>query len=329
MRRRQFISLLAAAAAGPKPAKAQQGERTRRLGVLVGVAAETDAEGQARVAAFLKSVQAFGWIPGNNLRVEIRWSPQDITLIKNHAAELTALVPDAIVVAGNVGLAELHRLNRTTPIIFVNVSDPVGSGFVSSLARPDGNITGFENFEPAMGGKWIEILREVAPNVTKVIVLRNSETLAHGAFVRAAAAVAPVFELQLIQVDNNDVDEIDRAIGAVAAAVGGGMVVLPHPSATKHRALIIGLASRHRIPAIYPYGYFAQSGGLVSYGIDQVEQWLRAAGYVDQLLRGKKPSELPIQAPTKFELTINLKTAKALGLTVPPSLIARADEVIE
>jgi putative ABC transport system substrate-binding protein len=301
----------------------------RRLGILVGVAAQTDSEGQARVAAFLKALQAFGWTPGRNAQIDIRWSAGDIALVKAHAAQLIGISPDAILVAGNVGLAELHRLTKTIPMVFVNVSDPIGSGFVNALARPEGNITGFENFEPAMGGKWLGTLHEVAPNVTRAAVFMNPETLAHGAFLRAAEAVAPSLGVQLTPAGIHDADEIQRAVMTFASTAGGGLVVLPHPITTKNRNFIIELASRHRLPAVYPYRFFTQNGGLVSYSIDPIDQWPRAARYVDQIFRGTKPSELPIQAPTKFELTINLKAAKAIGLDVPPAFALRADEVIE
>jgi putative ABC transport system substrate-binding protein len=242
---------------------------------------------------------------------------------------LIGLAPDAMLVAGNVALAELHRLTKTIPMVFVNVSDPIGSGFVGSLARPEGNITGFENFEPAMGGKWIGMLHEVAPHVTRVAFLMNLKTSAHTAFLRAAEAVAPSLGVQLTPAGVLDANDIERAVAAFAATTGGGLVIFPHPVATRHRKLIIELASQHRLPAVYPFRFFAQDGGLVSYGTDQVDQWPRAAKYVDQIFRGTNPSELPVQAPTKFELTINLKAAKAVGLAVPPAFALRADEVIE
>ena len=220
----------------------------RQIGVLVGVASQTDPEGQARVGAFLKEFQAFGWTPGRNVQIDIRWSAQDIALVRAQAAELVSILPDAILVAGNVALAELHRLTKTIPMVFVNVSDPIGSGFVHALARPQGNITGFENFEPAMGGKWLGMLHEVAPNVTRAAVFMNAETVAHGAFLRAAEAVAPLLGVQLTPADIHDADEIKRAVMTFARTAGGGLVVLPHPITTRHRNLIIELALRHRLP---------------------------------------------------------------------------------
>jgi putative ABC transport system substrate-binding protein len=330
MRRREFFGVLGGTAvAWPLAANAQQPIRTRRLGILVGLAAQTDSEGQARVAAFLKTLQTFGWTPDRNIQIDVRWAAGDITLVKAYAAELIGLSPDALLVAGNVALAELHRLNRTIPMVFVNVSDPVGSGFVRTLARPEGNITGFENFEPAMGGKWLGTLHEVAPNVTRAVVLMTPETLAHVTFFRAAEAVASSLGIQLTPAGVHNADEIAQAIIAQASAAGGGLVILPHPVTTKHRDVIIALASRHRLPAVYPARFFAQDGGLVSYGTDPIDQWPRAARYVDQIFRGTNVSELPVQAPTKFDLTINLRAAKAIGLVVPPAFALRADEVIE
>jgi putative ABC transport system substrate-binding protein len=337
MRRRNFIAalggvvgqLLVAALVWPVAAKAQQPGRARRLGILVGLAAQTDSEGEARVAAFLKTLQTFGWTADRNIQIDIRWSAGDIALVNVHAAELIGLTPDALLVAGNVAMAELQRLTKTIPMVFVNVSDPVGSGFVRTLGRPEGNITGFENFEPAMGGKWLGMLHEVAPNVTRAAVLMNPETPAHATFFRAAGAVAPLLGIQLTPAGIRDADDISRAVTALASTAGGGLVILPHPVTTKHRDVIIELALRHRLPAVYPARFFAQNGGLVSYGNDPIDQWPRAAKYIDQIFRGKSPSELPVQAPTKFDLTINLKAAKAIGLVVPPAFALRADEVIE
>lgn len=271
MKRRDFLGVVGGAAvAWPLGVRAQQPDRTRRLGILVGVAAHTDPEGQARVAAFLKALQTFGWTQGGNAQIDIRWSAQDIALLKAHASDLISKSPDAILVAGNVALAELHRLTKTIPMVFVNVSDPIGSGFVHALARPEGNITGFENFEPSMGGKWLGALHEVAPKVTRAAVLMNPETLAHAAFLSAAESVAPSLGVQLTPAGIHDADEIERAVATFASTAGGGLVVLPHPITTRHRNLIIELASRHLLPAVYPYRFFTQNGGLVSYSIDQL-----------------------------------------------------------
>lgn len=329
MRRRQFLGVLGCAAAWPLAANAQQPVRTRRLGILVGLAAQTDSEGQARVAAFLKALQTFGWTADRNILIDVRWSAGEITLVKNHAAELIGLAPDVLLVAGNVALAELHRLTKTIPMVFVNVSDPAGSGFVRTISRPEGNITGFENFEPSMGGKWLSTLHEIAPNVTRAAMLMNPEAFAHATFLRAAEAVAPSLGIKLTPAAVNNAEEIARAVVAIASTAEGGLVILPHPVTTRHRDVIIELASRHRLPAVYPARFFAQDGGLVSYGTDPIDQWPRAARYVDQIFRGTSPSQLPVQAPTKFDLTINLKTARAIGLAVPPAFALRADEVIE
>jgi putative ABC transport system substrate-binding protein len=329
VRRRSFITILGGAAAWPVAARAQQPSPMRRIGMLISVLAQSDPEGQARVAAFLNTFQELGWTPGRNVQIDIRWPAGNVALANAHAAELVGSAPDVILVAGNEALAELQRLTKTIPIVFVQVSDPIGSGFVQSLARPEGNITGFENFEPAMGGKWLGIIHEVAPNVSRAAVLMSPLGSAHVAFLRAAEAVAPSLGMQVIAASVHDGAEIERAITTFAGTSDGGLIVLPHPITSTHRGSIIELAARHRLPAVYPYRFFTRSGGLVSYGIDQLDQWPRAARYVDRVFRGAKLGELPVQAPTKFELVINLKTAKAMGLDIPPAFPLRADEVIE
>jgi putative ABC transport system substrate-binding protein len=332
LQRRQFITLLGGAAAGwPLAAHAQQGERIRRVGVLMGFA-ESDPEQRVRTAAFLKRLQELGWTDGRNMRIDYRHGDGETDRMRAHAKELVALAPDLILVQSNGALAALREATSRVPIVFVQVSDPVGSGFVESLARPGGNLTGFTNFEPEMGGKWIEALKEAANGVTRVAVLLNPEmpaNAAHAAFLRAAQRAAPVLGTTVTAGGVHDVAEIERFVSAFAAEPNGGMIVLPHPLPIVNRDQIIALAARHRLPAVYPYRLFVTAGGLISYGIDQVDQWGRAAAYIDRILRGEKPADLPVQQPTKYELAINLKTAKTLGLDVPPTLLARADEVIE
>jgi putative ABC transport system substrate-binding protein len=327
MTRREFITLLGGAAAGwPLAARAQQ---PRRIGVLISNYAQTDREGQARIAAFLDTFQRLGWTEGRNVRIEYRWDAGDAERAKASAAELVHSAPDVIVVVANAALAELHRLTSTIPIVFTQVSDPVGGGYVAGLAQPGGNITGFQNFEPAMGGKWLGVLKEAAPNLSRVAVLFGSDSAASVAVLRAAEALAPSLGVTVTAVDVRDGGEIERAIATFASQPDGGLIVVPHPYTVANRASIIILAAGHHLPAIYPFRYFATEGGMISYGPDQIEQWRGAATYVDRILRGAKPGDLPVQAPTKFELVVNLKTAKALGLNIPPAFPLRADEVIE
>jgi putative ABC transport system substrate-binding protein len=330
MKRREFIIFLGGAAfTSPLAARAQQGDRVRRIGVLLGAYSQTDREGQARIAAFLDTFQRLGWTDGRNVRIEYRWGAGDIDRIKALAAELVRSAPDAIMVSSNTALTELPRLTSTIPIVFAQVSDPVGSGFVAGLARPGGNITGFQNFEPAMGGKWLGVLKEAAPNVSRVAVLYGSDVAANVAYLRAAEAVAPSLAVTVTPIDVHASGEIERAVATFAGQADGALIIVPNPNIVANRASIIILAARHRLPAIYPFRYFATEGGLLSYGPDQVDQWRGAAAYVDRILRGEKPADLPVQTPTKFELVINLKTAKALGLSIPPAFPLRADEVIE
>jgi putative ABC transport system substrate-binding protein len=329
VRRREFITLLGGvAAAWPLAARAQQPERMRRIGMLITGFSQTDREGQARVAVFLDTFQKLGWTDGRNVRIDYRWGAGDADRVKASEAELVRSAPDVIVVA-SAGLAELQPLTNTIPIVFTQVSDPVGSGFVAGLARPGGNITGFQNFEPAMGGKWLGVLKEAAPNLSRVAVLFGSDAANNIAFLRATEAVAPSLGVKLTAVDVHKGAEIERAIAAFASQPDGGLIVMPHPNTVANRGSIIILAARHRLPAVYPFRYFATEGGLMSYGPDQIDQWRGAATYVDRVLRGEKPGELPVQAPTKFELVINMKTAKALGFNIPPAFPLRADEVIE
>jgi putative ABC transport system substrate-binding protein len=274
-------------------------------------------------------MRRLGWTEERNVAFDYRWGGGNVENGRALAAELVRSAPDAIIVAGDPALVELHRLTRTIPVVFTQVSDPVDSGFVASLARPGGNITGFQNFEPEMGGKWLDVLREAAPKLVRVGVLFNSGAAPHAVFLRAVETAAPLLGISVTAANVQNHDEIERAITAFGSEPDAGLIVFPHPSTIANRASINALAARQRLPAIYPYRYFATDGGLISYGPDQIDQWRGAASYVDRILRGEKPADLPVQAPTKYELVINLKTAKALGLEVPPTLLARADEVIE
>jgi putative tryptophan/tyrosine transport system substrate-binding protein len=329
LRRRQFITLLSGAAAGwPFAARAQQGERIRRIGVLMSVAAE-GTEGQARLAAFLKGLQQLGWTDGNNVRIEHRWGAGDAERIRSYAAELVALSPDVILASGDiVGLA-LRQATRTVPIVFTLIADPVGAGLVESLAHPGGNITGFSVYEYSLSGKWLELLKEIAPGVKRVAVMREAGTATGTAMFAAIQAVASTLDVELSPIGVGDAGEIERAVMAFVRSANGGMIVTGSGPAAIHRDLIVALAARHKLPTVYAARFFVTTGGLISYGSDFLDQHRRAAGYVDRILKGEKPTDLPVQAPTKYELAINLKTAKALGLDMPPSVLARADEVIE
>jgi putative ABC transport system substrate-binding protein len=326
MRRREFISLFGAAAMRPLAARAQQLERIRRIGVLMNVAAD-DAEGQARIAAFLQALQQLGWSDGRNVRIDYRWAAGDTGRFHRYAEELLALVPDVILASATPSVQALQQATRTVPIVFAIVADPVGAGFVDSLARPGGNVTGFTPFEYGISGKWLELLKEIAPRVTRVAVLRDL-TIGLGQ-LGAIQSVAPSLGIELRPVNVRDADEIERSIAAFAQGSNGGLIVTASTSAIIHRELITTLAARNKLPAVYYTRYWVAGGGLMSYGPDFRDQFRRAAGYVDRILKGEKPADLPVQQPTKYELVINLKTAKALGLTVPDSLLARADEVIE
>jgi putative ABC transport system substrate-binding protein len=329
MRRREFMTLLGGAAAGwPIAARAQHAERVRRIGVLTPFAAD-DPEAQARVAAFVHGLQQLGWVDGRNLRIDIRSGAGDAERIRRDAAELVALAPDAILAAGGATVGPLLQATRIVPIVFTLTPDPVGAGFVDSLARPGGNATGFTNFEYGIGVKWLELLKEIAPRVTRAAVLRDPAIPAGIGQFGAIQAVAPAFGIELRPVDVRDAGEIERAVAAFARSSNDGLIVTSNALALLHRNLIITLAARHRLPVVYPFRVFVIAGGLVSYGPDTIDPHRRAASYVDRILKGEKPADLPVQAPTKFELAVNLKTAKSLGLDIPSTLLARADEVIE
>ena len=329
MKRREFITLLGGAAAGwPLAARAQQGERVRRIGVLMALAAD-DPDAQIRITAFLQGLQQLGWTAGHNLQIETRWATTDTDSLRRHATELAALAPDVIVAgSGTATIAPLLQATRTVPIVFTVAVDPVGAGFVASLARPGGNATGFTNYEYGMSGKWLELLKEIAPRVTRAAVLRDPSIASGIGQFAAIQAVAPSLRIELTAVDVRDADETERAVTAIARSANGGMIVTPSPVASHHSNRIIALAARHRLPAIYAWRFYAAAGGLVSYGADLVDHYRLAANYVDRILKGEKPADLPVQAPTKYELVINLRAAKTLGLTVPETLLARADEVI-
>jgi putative tryptophan/tyrosine transport system substrate-binding protein len=326
MRRREFIATLGGAVAFPLTALAQT-ERTRRIGALVAFA-ENDAEGQARIAAFRQRLQELGWSEGHNLQIDFRYVGGGVERMRPAAAELVALTPDVIFVQSNPGVAALQQVNRTIPAVFAQVADPVGGGFIDNLAHPGGNITGFTNFEAEIGGKWLEILKEVAPTVTRSVVLLDTQTAANVAFLRAAETASASLGITVTSAGVHDAAEIASAFETFAAP-NSGLLIMPHFVTVSNRVLIGELAIRHRMPTIAAFGFMAASGALVSYGVDVVDLFRRAAGYVDRILRGAKPAELPVQQPTKYELVVNLKTAKAIGLTVPATLLVRADNVIE
>jgi ABC-type uncharacterized transport system substrate-binding protein len=329
MKRRDFITLLSGlTAAWPLVARAQQGERVRRIGVLMNIAAD-DPDAQIRLAALLQGLQQVGWTVGQNIQIDYRWGGGSAELMRKHAVELVALAPDVILAHSSTALAPLLEATRTVPIVFAVVADPVGAGYVESLARPGGNATGFTNFEYTIAGKWLELLKDVAPGVTRAAVLRESAIAAGPAQFGAIRALAQSFGMEVRPVEVRDGGEIERAIAAFARSSNDGMIVTGSPAAIVHRRLIIALAARHRLPAVYNTRVFATGGGLVSYGPDLPDQFRRAASYIDRILKGEKPADLPVQAPTKYELVINLKTAKTLGLEIPTPVLARADEVIE
>jgi putative ABC transport system substrate-binding protein len=329
VKRRELLTLFGgAAAAWPLTARAQQRARVRHIGVLMNLAAD-DRESQARNAALLQGLQQLGWTDGRNVRIDYRWAAGDADRFRRYAAELVALAPDIILAATSPAVVALQPFSRTLPVVFVSVIDPVGAGFVASLARPGGNVTGFTLFEYGIAGKWLELLKEIAPRVTRVAVLRDPAIGAGIGQLGAIQAVAPSFGVELSPIDVRDPDEIERAVVAFARGPNGGMIVTGSPSQGVHRELIISLAARHQLPAVHPFRYMAAGGGLIAYGPDQVDQYRRATSYLDRILKGEKPADLPVQAPTKYELVLNLKAAKALGLEVPPALLARADEVIE
>ena len=330
MRRREFIALLGgtAAAGWPLAARAQQAERMRRIGVLMNRAAD-NPDGQARLAAFQQTLQQLGWSEGRNVRIDIRWGADDVERERRYAAELIELAPDIILAGGTLSMAALQQTGRSVPIVFAAIADPVGAGFVDSLARPGGNVTGFTAFEYSLSGKWLELLKEIAPSVKRAAVLRDAANpLGIGQFSVIQAA-APSFGVEVNAINVRDAGEIERAVAAFARSPNGGLVVTTSATATVHNDLIIKLAARHKLPAVYGNRFSVTGGGLVSYAPNYVDQYRDAAGYVDRILKGEKPADLPVQQVTKVELIINLKTAKALGIEVPLSLQQRADEVIE
>jgi putative ABC transport system substrate-binding protein len=329
MRRREFITLLGGAAAWPLAARAQQGERVRRIGWLIGGSAADDPDLKANAAEFQQKLQQSGWTTGRNLRIDYRFGLGNADNTRKHAAELATLAPDIILAAGTSTMAPLLQATRSVPIVFVNVADPVGAGFIDSLARPGGNATGFVNFEYNLSGKWLELLKEIAPNVTRVAVLRDPAITAGIGQFTIIQAVAPSLGMEVISVNVRDATEIERAVTAFARSQNGGLIATSSALTLVHRDLIFKLAARHRLPAVYSRRRFATDGGLLSYGSDFADQYRGAASYVDRIFKGEKPADLPVQVPTRYELVINLKTAKALGIVIPPSVLARADEVIE
>jgi putative tryptophan/tyrosine transport system substrate-binding protein len=329
MRRREFIAGLGSAAVSwPLAARAQQGDRIRRIGVLENRAAD-DPQLQAELGAFQQGLQEFGWAIGRNVRIDFRTGAIDTERIRESAAELIALAPDVILAIGGSTVGPLQQATRTLPIVFALVPDPVAAGFVARLARPGGNITGFTNLEYGVSGKWPELLKQIAPRVTRLAILRDPTNPSGTGQLGAIQAVASSLGAEPSPIDVRSASEIERGIAEFAGGSNGGLIVLTSGTAQIHRELIITLAARHRLPAIYPYRFFVAAGGLISYGPDDIDQFRRAAGYVDRILKGEKPADLPVQAPVKFETVLNLKTAKALGLTVPETLLATADEVIQ
>jgi putative tryptophan/tyrosine transport system substrate-binding protein len=327
IRRREFIIALGGAAAWPLAARAQQRERVRRIGVLMPAAAD-DRDAQDRVAALLQGLQQLGWTVGRNIRMEYRWGA-DADSIRKNAADLVALAPDIIVANGSATVGPLLQITRTIPIVFVTVTDPVGVGYVNSLARPGGNVTGFLLYEFGLAGKWLELLKEIAPGTTRAAVLRESTISAGIGQFAAIQSIAPSLGVELTPVNTDNPTEIERTVANFARVPNGGLIVTGSPEATMYRDLIIAVAARTKLPAVYIRRAFADAGGLMSYGPDLLDHYRQAAGYVDRILKGEKPADLPVQAPTKYDLVINLKTAKALGLDVPATLLARADDVIE
>jgi ABC-type uncharacterized transport system substrate-binding protein len=327
MQRREFIALLGGAVAWPLAARAQQPERMRRIAVLMTTAAD-DPEGQARITAFVQGLQLLGWTDRGNVRIDTRWSAGNPDEIRKYVTEFVALAPDVILAAGGATVGPLLQATQTVPIVFTLVPDPVGAGYVESLARPGGNATGFTNMEYGISVKWLELLKEIAPGVKRAAVIRDP-ALASGTGQLGALQGASALGLDLSPIGLRDLSEMEHAIATFARRPNGGLVVTASALSIAHRGLIITLAARHKLPAVYPAPFFGTDGGLISYGADFPDQYRQAASYVDRILKGEKPADLPVQAATKFRLVINLKTAQALGLTVPPSLLARADEVIE
>jgi putative ABC transport system substrate-binding protein len=328
MRRRDFITLLRGAAAWPLAASAQQRERMRRIGVLMSLSSD-DPEGQARIAAFLQGLQEQGWSVGHNVKVDIRWGAGNGEFYRKYVAELMAITPDVILAGGGISLRQLRQATATLPIVFANVVDPVGEGAVESLAHPGGNLTGFATFEYGISGKWLELLKQVAPRLTHVAVIRDPTAPSGIGQLGALQGAAPSMGVELTAVSTRNAAEIERGVTQFARLANGGVIVTASAVASVHRDLIVMLATRYRLPLISGIRAFVDSGGLISYGPDRAEQYRQAAGYVDRILKGEKPADLPVQAPTKYETVVNLRTAKTLGLEIPPSLIALADDVIE
>jgi len=329
LHRREFITLLGSAAvACPLAARAQQGERVRRIGVLMNKAAD-DSEGRSEASAFLAALQERGWTLGGNLLIDYRWGAGDANLYRTYAAELVADAPDVLLGEGGTVVGALQRVTRDVPIVFVGTTDPVNRGLVASLSRPGGNTTGFLQFEFGISGKWLELLKEIAPRVTRVAIIRDPTQFSGVGVLAAIQAIAPLLRVDLSPVDARDVDAIESATRDFARQSDGGAIVPPSGVSTKHRDQIIAFTNHYQLPTVYAYRYFVTGGGLISYGPDTNEPYRLAAGYVDRILKGEKPADLPVQAPTKYELVIDLKTAKTLGLDIPPTLLARADEVIE
>jgi putative ABC transport system substrate-binding protein len=328
MKRREFITLLGGATAWPLAAGAQQSPQMRRIGVLT-VFAERDPEAKAWLTAFQDGLQQLGWVQGRNISIDYRWADDDWDRLRTYAAELARMAPDVLFAAATPALAALHQQTRSLPIVFVQVSDPAKLGFVATLARPGGNITGFTNFEHAIGGKWLELIRDTAPDAIRVLAIFEPDNPSQLAYLQPIEAGASTFRVELTRASVRNAAEIERAIDAFAQEPKGALIVVPSALGIGHRDLIVALAARHHLPAIYPYPLFARSGGFISYGVDSADLYRRAASYVDRILKGAKPGDLPVQLPTKFELVVNLKTAKALGLTIPEPFLQHADEVIE
>jgi ABC-type uncharacterized transport system substrate-binding protein len=326
--RRAFITLLGGAAAWPLAARGQQGEGVRRIGILMS-GGKSDPQQRAQHAAFVHALNELGWTAGRNVSIDTLWGSGDAGHLLTDAKTLVALAPDLLLASGGVTMQALLQATRSVPVIFLLVLDPVGAGYVQSLAHPGGNVTGFTNFEYGMSGKWLELVKQIMPDLMRASVLRDPGATSGTAQFAAIQAVAPFLKVDLTPLGLGDVGEIERDIAKFASGTNGGLIVLPGALAVVHRELIITLAARHRLPAIYPYRYFITSGGLMSYGPNPTDPFRQAAGYADRILKGEKPADLPVQSPTKYELVINLKTARALGLEVPPTLLARADEVIE
>jgi putative tryptophan/tyrosine transport system substrate-binding protein len=328
MRRRDFINAVAGVAAWPLSVRAQQLEQIRRIGVLMNIA-ENDPEASVRVSALVQALKERGWIVGTNIQIDYRWAAGDSYLYRKYAPELVALAPEVILVVGGTGTGELQRATRTIPIVFVGTTDPVNRGLIESMARPGGNTTGFIEYEFGLSGKWLELIKQIAPKVSRVMVVRDpSETSGIGQLT-AIQTLAPSFGVEIAPVDARDSKEMERTVSTIARNANVGLIVTLSGSAIVHRKLLIALADRHRLPAVYPGRFFVKDGGLVSYGPDPIDGFRSGATYVDRILKGEKPADLPVQAPTKYELAFNLKTAKALGLEVSPSLLASADDVVE